>query len=117
MSCDPNLAGTIGAQFVGLFSSESSQIMDTGSSRLSDQLQSLQGELRSTLNSFFLSFCTFNNDLQRALIQDFQASQAAFRELIQLNNANVSLQLAMEKIEIVGVYGLFFIIFIYLLFL
>lgn len=117
MSCDPNLFGTIGAQFVGLFSSESSQIMDTGSSRLSDQLQSLNGELRSTLNSFFLSFCSFDKDLQRTVMQDFQASQAAFRELIQLNNANVSLQLAMEKIEIVGVYGLFFIIFIYLLFL
>lgn len=117
MSCDPNLAGTIGAQFVGLFSAESSQIMDTGSSRLSDQLQNLTNQYRSTLNSYFLTFCGTDVETQKAVMQEFQASQAAFREVIQLNNANVSLQLSMEKIEIIGVYGLFFIIFIYLLFL
>ena len=44
-------------------------------------------------------------------------TQSEIRTLIQLNSANFTTQLAMEKIEIIGVYGLFFIIFIYLLFL
>jgi hypothetical protein len=117
MSCDPNLAGTITSQFVGFFSTESSQMMDTGTKRLSDQMQNLSNQYRSALNNFFLSYAQKDTQTKTALLDDMQQSQNAFRELVQLNNANISLQLAFEKIEIIGVYGLFFIIFIYLLFL
>lgn len=117
MSCDPFLLGTITSNFVGLFSAESAGLIDSGSKRLSDQLSELNNEYRSMLNSFFLQWCTANNRTDKDLFDYFKQTQSEIRTLIQLNSANFTTQLAMEKIEIIGVYGLFFIIFIYLLFL
>lgn len=117
MSCDPFLLGTITSNFVGLFSAESAGLIDSGSKRLADQMSEIHNEYRSVLNSFFLQWCTLNNRTEKELFDLIQQTQNEIRTLIQLNNANFTTQLAMEKIEIIGVYALFFIIFIYLLFL
>ena len=117
MSCDPFLLGTITSNFVGLFSSDSADLVDNGSKRLADQMAELTNEYRSMLNSFFLQWCTANNRTEEELFDYFKQTQSEIRTLIQLNSVNFTTQLAMEKIEIIGVYGLFFIIFIYLLFL
>lgn len=117
MSCDPNPVGTWTYAFLQLVSSGSSQWLEPGSQKLSEEYKEQSNTFDTLINSNTLLYAQLTGEESEETLALISSMQNFYVQLAQTNSELYMDQIQIENIEIYGAYALFFILYLYCLFL
>lgn len=121
MGCKDNSAGawfgSFGQNFGAALGIPTSVMAGSVYQHRMEALNDLQAKYKSQMQSNIVQYCRVDSEIRKELYNVMDQNNKALQETCKYNDLIIKNNLELDQIEIVGIYALFMVIYLYLILL